>query len=392
MTTQKAGIRYALLAAACVLATGCLTGRDAPEPTAMVPVKDGLTFVFGDDTLCQSAAVNEQQRLTCEDIHEDGAAATLIAKVFPTVRVTVPAFAIDAHEVTNIQYEYCVAAGPCTPPAFTNAQNIDDYYYGARYADYPVVNVNWEQARTYCEWVGKRLPTQFEWERVAGGPATTIADKRRYPVEDNPGTPEDESQDIRTCVGKRVALFYCGSGQDPMRAADPSAFDQVKEAGGVVYGLLGNVSEWILDYNVPDFTCEDFPSCRDCWACPSGDEGCYQDCYLCPECRDNQEKSCFILCPPAQAGENLGYPVCYEYPQDLFCHVNAQGLSECCVGSQDSGECFVKEPPDRRRAFRGGSYLTRDSQTCSIRSGDRSQGIDQTEELNRLGFRCARSL
>jgi formylglycine-generating enzyme required for sulfatase activity len=387
----RRGIRYALLAGACVLATGCLTGRDAPEPTAMVPVTQGLTFVFGDDQICQSASVNPQQLVTCADIHEDGKSAGLIAKVYPTVTVTVPAFEIDAHEVTNIQYEYCVAAGGCTTPAFTNAQNIADYFYNPRFADYPVVNVSWEQARAYCAFVSKRLPTQFEWERVAGGPATTMAEKRRYPVQDNPATPDDESQDIRLCRGKDIALFYCGASQDPQRAGT-SAYDQISEGGRPVYGLLGNVSEWILDYNVPDFTCESLPSCRDCWTCPSGDESCYQNCYLCPECRDSTDPSCFILCPADDPSMTLGYPVCFEYPQDLFCRVNAQGLSECCVGGADSGDCFVKEPPDRRRAFRGGSYLTRDSQTCSTRSGDRSQGIDQTEELNRLGFRCARTL
>jgi formylglycine-generating enzyme required for sulfatase activity/photosystem II stability/assembly factor-like uncharacterized protein len=95
----------------------------------------------------------------------------------PMHNVNVPAFYIDIYKVSNSHYKaFCDSTDYAYPPdpAFPDMPN---YFTDPAYASYPVVNVNWQDAKNYAAWAGKRLPTEAEWERAAKGDA----DQRLWP-------------------------------------------------------------------------------------------------------------------------------------------------------------------------------------------------------------------
>ena len=137
----------------------------------------------------------------------------------PQHTVYLDAFWIMQTEVTNAQYAKCVAAGACEWPTNNSWRRGDDY------ADYPVTDVDWNQANAYAQWAGGRLPTEAEWEKAARG-----KDGRTYPWgEEGPSTA------LVNCCDFVNAITTVGS----------------FPAGISPYGLLdmsGNVWEWTADW------------------------------------------------------------------------------------------------------------------------------------------------
>jgi formylglycine-generating enzyme required for sulfatase activity len=93
-----------------------------------------------------------------------------------------PEYEIGKYEVTNRQYYQCVKAGICSAPA-NKTYSTEDYEL------HPVVDVNWYDAVTYCEWAGGRLPTEAEWEKAASWDIETQT-KFVFPWGNNDPTPE----------------------------------------------------------------------------------------------------------------------------------------------------------------------------------------------------------
>ena len=76
--------------------------------------------------------------------------------------MTLPPFEIDRYEVSNGAYDLCVEAGLCKARVFAGRVELSALRQ-------PAVGVSWYDAVRYCKWVGKRLPSEAEWERAARG-------------------------------------------------------------------------------------------------------------------------------------------------------------------------------------------------------------------------------
>ena len=388
--------RAFLLLLASLATTQCLEGKPPPAVTEMVEITDGLTFEFGSEVLCFDESVAPQNRLYCGDVGESRPGR--LKKIYPTMQVTLEPFAIDAHEVTNLQYLYCVAIRKCTGTAHTNSELHTDYVVNSAFENHPVVWVSQQQAAEYCASVGKRLPTEYEWERVAGGATEGGAKKRLYPFMDDPASPDDESASIDFCErgeGSDIGIFFCSRVKEP-RPVGTSNLDRVDEGGGFVYDLAGNVSEWVLDTYDAEVTCESqFADCLDCFACdPQIDADCSLNCNNCPECQAAPNR-CFSECAPGSDSDGdgvpesgagpglLGFPICFHYPDDTPRDCGIEGGASVCAG-----------PPTGRVSFRGASYLTGEDgrDTCFIRSTERGQSLSNGVPNIKIGFRCAKDL
>lgn len=159
----------------------------------------------------------------------------------PAHRVEVAAFELDRTEVTVAAYQACVRKGVCTA-SVPNDEQCNADRPGT--LDHPINCVSWGQASTYCSWVGKRLPTEEEWEYAARG-----AQGRLYPW----GNDASDAAGICWARGPQGVCAYdpapgCGDAADgKSRAALGSCVVGIHPRDTSPFGvldMLGNVEEW----------------------------------------------------------------------------------------------------------------------------------------------------
>ena len=141
----------------------------------------------------------------------------------PAHTVNLPAYKIDITEVTMGQYRlYRQQTGVPAPKFMDNDRFNQDHQ--------PVVGITWQEAADYCATMGKRLPTEMEWEKAARG-----TDGRFYPWGNEP----DETQaNIR---GKKDGYRYSAPVGQTKFGASPFG----------IRDMAGNVWEWTADWYQP---------------------------------------------------------------------------------------------------------------------------------------------
>jgi serine/threonine-protein kinase len=167
----------------------------------------------------------------------------------PVHKINLNAFWIDQNEVTNTLFSAFVDATGYQ----TDAENLgwsyawDDLNWSKTIEadwqhpngadsnilgkeEHPVVQVSWNDAAAYCQWAGRRLPTEAEWEKAARG-----TDQRDYPWGNK--TPNADLLNFLNNIGDTTEVGRYPNGVSPYGA----------------YDMAGNVWEWVNDWYRSDY-------------------------------------------------------------------------------------------------------------------------------------------
>jgi iron(II)-dependent oxidoreductase len=157
---------------------------------------------------------------------------------YPAHTVYLDEYKIDKYMVTYNRYNKCIEAGVCTNLFPAGGCNGGMPWN----ANHPVNCVDYNQAKTFCEWEGKRLPTEAEWEKAARG-----TDGRKFPWGDEKPNCDLAVMNDQPFV-EGVMGPGCGNGYTQPVGSRPN--------GASPYGamdMVGNLWEWTQDWFAEDY-------------------------------------------------------------------------------------------------------------------------------------------
>jgi formylglycine-generating enzyme required for sulfatase activity len=132
---------------------------------------------------------------------------------------------IDKYEVTAGEFQNCVDAGKCSSNNYSTGGNCTYGVSGKE--NHPINCVTWYGAQEYCEWAGKRLPTEAEWEKAARGGTDT-----KYPWGN----------------GFETGKANCDEGYCKDGYQTTSPVGSFMANGHGLFDMIGNVWEWVSDW------------------------------------------------------------------------------------------------------------------------------------------------
>lgn len=333
-----------LLLAALVGAGACAKGIPLPDTSPTVKVPAGTFVLGGGPTTCPAQTGN------CGST--TGSHPVALSQPFD----------IEVHEVTIRQYQACVELGHCCGDASEN--NYADE------GDLPA-QVRIEQARQYCQYRNRRLPTEAEWEVAARIKDATGA-TQAYPWGDTP----------LTCG--QIPSQECRSGNQELAPVGSNSLDKTPLG---IFDMAGSVAEWVEDDFTPGVGCRFQVALG---AICSGDSTCTANMCNTPagcqtECQGSGGmNSCGSTlanggdtCPTIPAGEVMIDPCFVTYD-----HGTQAQTSGCQYSSSQSSSAPMSKG--------GGVWEPSCAQNPAMRTSQQGYGSSggSSNGGRQLGFRC----
>jgi hypothetical protein len=171
-----------------------------------------------------------------------------VKDILPERDVFLEAFEMDRTEVTNAAYRMFSSPQNATAIATPAYPTATGFPADSNNDDYPVTNITWQQARAFCRFMGKQLPSDHEWERALRGPLVLGNAPNPNPLRTLPWGSADTSFANLRDTGDPSSEFFSGAQRTNTVTANPR---DVSVEG--ILDLAGNVQEWTRTEMQADF-------------------------------------------------------------------------------------------------------------------------------------------